>query len=62
MNAFLTLFAVSVLSGAALIAIDPALAHRLGRWLIAWAYARRAAKAVFERCFSIWRQKEEERA
>ena len=54
MNAFLALFAAATGAGLALIALNPSLALSLGRWLIAWAYSRRAARAEFDRCFRVW--------
>ena len=57
MNAFLALYVAATATLAAVIVVDDTASQRLGRWLIALAYAKRAWMAEYRRCYAAWEEK-----
>ena len=54
----MTISGALVIAGVAailLLAVDASLKLRLGRWLIALAFAQQAARAEITRCYQVWK-------
>ncbi len=61
LNLFLLLPVVGGVAGLALLAVEPTLANRLGRALIAFSHARAAARAEWKRCWETWGELDREK-